>query len=95
MRINYTTPLLILAGLICGMLTPTFLVLLKFSSISIFKSGRIISDFVNLKSTLTIFTPTEVIGIYSVIFTILIYAIGFTIIFLGIKFLFTQTTTAT
>jgi hypothetical protein len=78
-----------LVGFICGAIVPIVLVMvLKLSASRICSPGRLIANLINLKSTFTIYTPTEMVGLYSAILTILIYATLFTMIFVGFNFLF-------
>ena len=46
------------------------------------------ADFAKLNSSFDIFTSTEIVGIYSVLLTILFYAMLFSMIFVGFNFLF-------
>lgn len=78
-----------LVGFICGAIVPIVLVaVLKFSAIRICKPGQTLASFANLNSSFGIYTPTEIVGIYSVFLTILMYAILFSLIFVGFNFLF-------
>lgn len=78
-----------MVGFICGAIVPIVLVaVLKFSAIQICRPGQILARVANLNSSFGIYTPTEIVGIYSVFLTILIYAILFSMIFVGFNLLF-------
>lgn len=78
-----------LVGFICGAIMPIVLVMvLKLSASRICIPGRLIANLINVKSPFTIYTPTEIVEIYSVFFTILIYGILFSMIFIGFNYLF-------
>lgn len=79
-----------IAGFICGGLLPILLVvLMKFSVGSICSPGKFLARLFNLKSSFSIYSPTEVgIELYGVLFTMLIYAFLFAMIFVGFKILF-------
>lgn len=78
-----------LIGFVCGTIAPILLVVvLKFSAIQICRPGKLMADFAKLNSSFDIFTSTEIVGIYSVLLTILFYAMLFSMIFVGFNFLF-------
>lgn len=82
-----TNTISVILGIILGAVMPFILLALQFNPSKVFSVGSFISAKLNLPTTLTFYTSQEIIGINSVLLTILIYAIVFSIILLGLKFL--------
>lgn len=80
--------LLFLFGITIGLVMPFILLKLGFKPSKIFFPGRRVANFLNLKTRHTLFFANEVIGMYSVFFTILIYGAVCSILFIVLNILF-------